>query len=39
MAKRKGVKVKTKAKVRPKRKGRNSLIENVATVKAKAKQK
>ena len=39
MAQRKGIKVRAKAKVKPNRKGRNSLIENVATVKAKSKKK
>lgn len=39
MARRRKVKVKAKAKVKPNRKGRNSLIENVAIVKAKSKQK
>lgn len=39
MAKRKGVKVKTKAKVKPKRNIRNTLIEKPIVVKAKMKSK
>ena len=39
MAKRKGMKVKAKAKVKPKRKARNTLIEKPIIVIANAKKK
>lgn len=39
MAKRKGVKVKTKAKVKPKRRARNTLIEKPIIVMTNAKKK
>lgn len=39
MAKRKGVKVKTKAKVKPKRKIRDTYLEKVIVVTANAKNK